>query len=107
MPGLPPRSCVDWQVLNLKCSVTQEKLSDPAYCVDCKHPAMVNYVALLSFVSAHHACPVAGCPVSDIRRIRGMVVRDERLRQQVCCWKWPVPPVSTRVAEGTPVIDRV
>ena len=61
-----------WQLLPLWCCYSMARLTDPARCAGCNHPARCNYEALHQCFKALGRCPVAGCAAElhpdDIRR---------------------------------------
>lgn len=69
----------DWQELKLRCSISKDRLDDPAKGAWCRHPSCCNFHQLKQYVLRHKKCPVGGCGAT-MRRSHD-VQRDDVLRK--------------------------
>ena len=87
-----------WEQLELRCSVSFQRLDDPARLKECRHRSCCNYSALHEYGrSGAKACPVAGCDAKYGRR--HALCRDDALRTQLAAVPSGVTTVWLRGSE--------
>lgn len=88
----------NWKQLPLRCSISHQRLLDPAHMSACTHLPTCNYGALVAYVARCRQCPVAGCTAQGLRS--RSVMRDDALREGICALPATARSCLARIRDG-------